>query len=180
MGFAQSIFDILNKDSGAVLALSSVTATVATVTLIFWTIKYVRLTRSLVASSSEQFRHTIKERNEKLEANKQGLHELTKIFLIILSKLPSARQKAADMVGVILWTEEDLVDMRHLARGLDGKTIGNVFWAIYHLNKIHARVRKVQADVLQQEKELAEFPWEEYSGTLQQAKRELSHLLELL
>lgn len=180
MVFAQSVFDFLNKESGAIMALSSATSALATLTLIFWTVKYVRLTRRLVSSTGEQFRHTLQERNDKLLANKQGLHELTKIFLIILNKLPSSQQKAANMAGVILWTEEDLVDMRHLARGLDGKTIGNVFWAIYHLNKIHARVRKVQADVLQQEKELAEFPWEEYFGTLQQAKQELSHLLELL
>ncbi len=175
-----SFLDVLNRYSGAIIALGTVTYAVATVTLIMLTLKYVRLTRDLVAAADDQVQHTRQEQKEKLEANKQGLHELTKIILMTLNKLPSSQEKSAEMIEVTLWTEEDLVDMRHLARGLSGKVIGNVFWAIYHLNGIRGWVHEVQEDHSDREKKLIEFPWEDYSGALQQAKHELSHLLELL
>lgn len=175
-----SFVDALNRNSGAIIAVSTATTALATVTLIFLTLRYVRLTSRLVASANEQVQHAFEDQKEKLEANKLGLHELTKIILIMLNKLPVLQEAAAAMVGVMLWTEEDLADMRHLARGLSGKVIGNVFWAIYHLNSIRKWVGRVQGDRLEREKEMREIPWEDYSGRLQQAKQELSHLLELL
>jgi hypothetical protein len=180
MGLTIALVDSLNKESGAIIAMSTATSAAATLALIYWTIKYVRLTQHLVASTAEHVQHTIREQKDKLDANRQGLHELTKIILITLNKLPTSKERSADMMGVTLWTEEDLVDMRHLARGLSGKVIGNVFWAIYHLNSIGEWVRRVHQEHLEKEKDLAPFPWEDYMGTLQQAKQELSHLLELL
>ncbi|MBZ5534990.1 MAG: hypothetical protein LAO31_03460 [Acidobacteriia bacterium] len=180
MGLTSAVFDSLNKVSGAIIAMATATSAAATVALIYWTSKYVRLTRHLVASTAEHVQHTIREQKEKLDANRQGLHELTKIILITLNKLPTSRDRAADMIGVTLWSVEDLLDMRHLARGLSGKVIGNVFWAIYHLNAIGEWVRQAQQKHREKEIDLAEFLWEDYAGTLQQAKQELSHLLELL
>lgn len=180
MGLTSALVESLNKESGVIIAMASATSAAATVALIYWTIKYVRLTRHLVASTAEHVQHTIREQKEKLDANRQGLHELTKIILITLNKLPTSRDRAVDMVGVTLWTEEDLLDMRHLARGLSGKVIGNVFWAIYHLNGIGKWVHKAPQEHLETEKGLTQSAWEEYAGTLRQAKQELSHLLELL
>ncbi|MBZ5551885.1 MAG: hypothetical protein LAO21_04125 [Acidobacteriia bacterium] len=180
MGLTSEFVDSLNKASGAIIAMATATSAAATVALIYWTIKYVRLTRHLVASTAEHVQHTIREQKEKLDANRQGLHELTKIILITLNKLPTSSERVVDMMGVTLWTEGDLLDMRHLARGLSGKVIGNVFWAIYHLNGIGEWVRQVQQDHPEKEKDLTRFAWEDYVGTLQQAKQELSHLLELL
>jgi hypothetical protein len=180
MGFTSALVDSLNKDSGVIVAMATATSAAATVVLIFWTIKYVRLTRSLVATTAEHVEHTIREQKEKLDAERQGLHELTKIILTTLNKLPTSREKMKDMAGLILWTEEDLLDMRHLARGLSGKVIGNVFWAIYHLNRIGKWTHDVRQGRLEEGSDLTQFPWENYAGTLQQAKQELSHLLELL
>ncbi|MFI5174462.1 MAG: hypothetical protein ACHQKY_06375 [Terriglobia bacterium] len=180
MNLTSVLTDSLAKQSSVIMAFSSATSAAATVALIYWTIKYVRLTRTLVASTAEHVRHTIQEKKEKLDANRQGLHELTKIILIMLNKLPVIRERATDMLGVMMWTEDDLADMRHLARGLSGKVIGNVFWAIYHLNKIRGWVHGVQENRLRHHEESGELPWEDYVGTLQQAKQELSHLIELL
>lgn len=178
MDYLRSIIEFLNRDSGAISALATVIYAMATITLIFWTVKYVRLTRSLATSSSDQVNHIIQEQKERLEANRQGLHELTKIILIILNKLPNSKDRATGLFDVTLWTEQDLIDMRHLARGLGGNAIGNVFWAIYHLNDIREHVLKVKQN--RQGKDLTDFPWDDYQGTLRQAKKELSHLLELL
>jgi hypothetical protein len=174
----KSIMEFLNQDSGAISALAAVIYAMATITLIFWTVKYVRLTRSLAASSSDQVNHIIQEQKERLQANKRGLHELAKIILIVLNKLPNSKERAADLLDVTLWTEQDLVDMRHLARGLGGDTLGNVFWAIYHLNEIREIVLKVRQN--HPGKDWTEVQWSDYQGTLRQAKKELSHLLELL
>jgi hypothetical protein len=180
MSLTSALVDSLNKASGAIIAMATATSAAATVTLIYWTIKYVRLTRHLVASTADHVQHTIREQKEKLDANRQGLHELTKIILITLNKMPTSRERVTDMREVTLWTDEDLVDMRHLARGLSGRVIGRVFWAIYHLNGIREWVHRVQEDHHGKAEELAEFPWEDYMGTVRQAKQELSHLLELL
>lgn len=175
-----SLADILNKDSAAIMALATATSALATVVLIFWTIKYVRLTRSLVASSYEQFQHHVLEQKQQLEAEKHGLHELIKIFLIILNGLPTTRDRAAEMIHVTLWTDEDLIDMRRLSSGLGGNAIGNVFWSIYHLNVIHEQVRKAQEDLKNGGTPEWEFRWEDFAGVVTQAKQELGHLLELL
>ncbi|MDD5542941.1 MAG: hypothetical protein PHX83_07170 [Acidobacteriia bacterium] len=176
----RSFVDFLNSHSGAISALSTAIYALSTIALIFLTVNYVRLTRSLAASSNQQVSHIIKEQEDRLEANKQGLHELTKIFLIILNKLPGASENIREMIGVTLWTEEDLVDMRHLARGLGGFAIGNVFWAIYHLNGIRHRVTEVQHAANGREQALQEFPWEDYAASLTQAKQELTNLLGIL
>jgi len=176
----RSFIDFLNRDSGAISALSAAVYAMSTLALIYLTLNYVRLTRRLAASSNQQVSHIIKEQEDRLEANKQGLHELTKIILMILNKLPSAPENIREMIGVTMWTEEDLVDMRHLARGLGGFAIGNVFWAIYHLNGIHDRVIEVQRAANGREQAVKGFPWEDYTASLTQAKQELSNLLGIL
>ncbi len=178
--YTGSFIDALNQESGAVVALATATSATATVVLIYWTIKYVKLTRGLVASSQAQFEHRIQEQQERVEADRHGLHELIKIFLTILNGLPNSQERASEMAHVVLWTEEDLIDMRRLSRSLGGKAISNVFWAIYHLNVIGERVRQSQAALNHQVKIFPEFSWEEYAAIVNQAKQELGHLLELL
>lgn len=180
MNLLKSLIGFLNQDSGAISALATVTYAVATIALIYWTIKYVRLTRSLAASSAELVEHTLQERKQRQDADRHGLHELVKIVLLVLNRLPSSRARMEVLLSVTLWTEEDLLDMRRLARGLGSQAIGHVFWAIYHLNMIRERVLRVQQDHLDREKELREFPWDDYVGALTQAKHELGHLLERL
>jgi hypothetical protein len=180
MIFLKAIMEYLNEESGAISAIATATYALATLALIFWTVRYVRLTRSLAASSSEQVRHMIREQEIKREASRQGLHELAKIVLIILNQLPATQNRLAEMAGVTLWTEADLLDMRHLARDLDGTAIGNVSWTIYHLNSIGEEVGKLQESLHRNGKLPDSFPRDVFHGTVVQAKKELGHLLEQL
>ena len=151
--------DFLNQNAPAIQAIASVVSVLVSAALLWITMEYIRLTRTLAEAAHQSLEHE----KEAARAQKRHLQSLLRTLRFMLGQLPTDPEQGERLRRVPLWENSDLSEMQELASQVGAQEGQEAALAAVSMRWLRDRVQEVRGADPKKGYDWSRFPWDRWN-----------------